>query len=61
MYVVSGLLVVLSGLFYAADQSQLGRFGSTMCTYGDTFCRHPAYVLVGAGLAALWGAFVSVR
>jgi hypothetical protein len=51
----------LSGLFYAADQSQLGRFGVQMCTYGETFCRHPLYVLVGAGLAAVWGAFVSVK
>jgi len=25
------------------------------------FCRQPVYVLVGAGLAALWGVFVSVR
>ncbi len=61
MFYVAGLLVVLSGLFYAADQHQLGRFGSTMCTYGDMFCQHPAYVLVGAGIAALWGTFVSVR
>ena len=61
MYVVAGLLVVLSGLFYAADHNQLGKFGSTMCLYGDTFCRHPVYVLVGAGLAAVCGAFVSVR
>jgi hypothetical protein len=61
MFYVAGLLVILSGLFYAADQSQLGHFGSTMCTYGDMFCQHPVYVLIGAGLAAVWGAFVSVR
>jgi hypothetical protein len=61
MYVVAGLLVVLSGLFYAADHNQLGKIGSTMCLYGDVFCRQPVYVLVGAGLAAVWGAFVSVR
>lgn len=61
MFYVAGLLVALSGLFYAADHGQLGKFGSQMCMYGDTFCRHPVYVLVGAGLAAAWGAFVSVR
>jgi hypothetical protein len=61
MFFVAGLLVVLSGLFYAADHSQLGRFGATMCTYSDTFCRHPVYVLVGAGIVAAWGALVSMR
>jgi len=61
MYVVAGLLVVLSGLFYAADHGQLGKFGSQMCLYGDMFCRHPAYVLIGAGLAAVWGTFVSMK
>ncbi len=61
MYFVAGLLVALSGLFYAADHSQLGRFGTTLCTYGDTFCRHPVYVLIGAGLVAVWGTFVSIR
>lgn len=61
MFFVAGLLVVLSGLFYAADHSQLGRFGATMCTYGDTFCRHPVYVLVGAGIVAAWGTLVSMR
>jgi len=61
MYFVAGLLVVLSGLFYAADQGQLGKFGSQMCAYGDAFCRHPVYVLIGAGLAAVWGTFVSMK
>lgn len=61
MFFVSGLLVVLAGLFYAADHSHLGRFGAQMCLYGDTFCRHPVYLLVGAGLAAAWGALVSMR
>ena len=32
-----------------------------MCRYGRTFCDSPFYVLAGAGLAAVWGAFVSVR
>ncbi|WP_024578021.1 MULTISPECIES: hypothetical protein [unclassified Afipia] len=61
MYFVAGILVALSGLFYAADHGQLGRFGKTMCNYSDTFCQHPVYVLVGAGIAAAWGAFVSIK
>ena len=61
MFFVAGLLTVLSGLFYAAGNHEIGRIGSTMCRYGDTFCDHPVYLLIGAGLAAAWGAFVSVR
>ncbi len=61
MYVVAAVLAVLSGLFYAAGQHEIGSLGVEMCRYGGTFCDHPIYVLTGAILAALWGAFVSVR
>jgi hypothetical protein len=61
MYFVAGVLAVLSGLFYAASHHELGSLGVTMCTYGSTFCDSPFYVLTGAGLAAVWGAFVSIR
>jgi hypothetical protein len=61
MYVVAAALAVLSGLFYAAGQHEIGSLGVEMCRYGSTFCDHPIYVLTGAILAALWGAFVSVR
>ena len=61
MYVVAGILVVLSGLFYSAGQHQIGSFGADVCRYGSVFCDNPHYVLVGAGLAAAWGAFVSVK
>jgi hypothetical protein len=61
MYVVAAALAVLSGLFYAAGQHEIGSLGVEMCRYGGTFCDHPIYVLTGAILAALWGAFVSVR
>jgi len=61
MYYVAGLLAVLSGLFYAAENHEIGSLGVTMCRYGSAFCDHPFYVLVGAILAALWGTFVSVR
>jgi hypothetical protein len=61
MYFVAGTLVVLSGLFYAADQHEIGTLGVEMCRYGSTFCDKPYYVLTGAILAGLWGAFVSIR
>jgi hypothetical protein len=61
MYFVAGALVVLSGLFYAADQHEIGSLGVEMCRYGSTFCDKPYYVLTGAILAGLWGAFVSIR
>jgi hypothetical protein len=61
MYFVAAVLAVLSGLFYAAGQHEIGSLGADMCRYGRTFCDSPIYVLAGAALAALWGAFVSVR
>ena len=61
MYVVAAVLAVLSGLFYAAGYHEIGSLGVEVCRYGSTFCDHPIYVLTGAILAALWGAFVSVR
>lgn len=60
MFYVAGLLAALAGLFYASGNGDLGSFGRTVCSYGDTFCDHPAYLLVGVGIAAAWGAFVSV-
>jgi hypothetical protein len=61
MFFVAGVLVVLAGLFYAAGHHEIGSLGVEMCRHGDTLCDNPFYVLVGAGLAAVWGAFVSVR
>ena len=61
MFFVAGVLAVLAGLFYAAGHHELGSLGVTLCRYGPTFCENPFYVLVAAGLAAAWGAFVSVR
>jgi hypothetical protein len=61
MYFLAALLTVLSGLFYAADHHEIGSFGVAMCRYGSTFCENPIYVLAAAIIAALWGAFVSVR
>jgi hypothetical protein len=61
MYFVAAALTVLAGLFYAAGHHEIGSIGVQMCRYGSTFCDNPFYVLVGAILAAIWGAFVSVR
>jgi hypothetical protein len=61
MYFVAAVLLVLSGLFYAAGHHEIGSVGVEMCRYGSVFCDNPVYVLVGAILAAVWGAFVSVR
>ena len=61
MYWVAGILVVLSGLFYAAGNHEIGSLGVEMCRYGSTFCDSPSYVLAAAILAGLWGGFVSIR
>jgi hypothetical protein len=61
MYFVAAVLVVLSGLFYAAGNHEIGPLGVEMCRYGGIFCDNPYLVLVGAGLAAVWGTFVSIR
>jgi hypothetical protein len=61
MYFAAVVLTVLSGLFFAASQHEIGSFGTDMCRYGSTFRDNPVYILVGAGLAAIWGKFVSVR
>ena len=61
MYFVAAVLVVLSCLFYAAGLHEIGSWSADVCRYGSTFCENPVYVLVGAGLAAVWGKFVSIR
>jgi hypothetical protein len=61
MFFVAAVLTILSGLFYAASHHEIGSLGVTMCQYGSPFCDNPLLVLVAAGLAACWGAFVSVR
>jgi hypothetical protein len=61
MFFAAGVLAVMAGLFYAAGHHELGFLGVTMCRYGRTFCDNPIYLAGAAGLAAAWGAFVSVR
>jgi hypothetical protein len=61
MYFVAVVLLILSGLFYAAGQHEIGSYSSDVCRYGGMFCDSPIYVLTGAGLAALWRKFVSIN
>ena len=61
MYFIAAVLAVLAGLVYAAGHHEIGSWSADVCRYGSTFCDSPTYVLAGAILAALWGAFVSVR
>jgi hypothetical protein len=61
MYFVAAVLAIMSGLFYAAGRHEIGSLGMAMCQYGSPLCDNPLLVLVGAALAACWGAFVSVR
>lgn len=61
MYFAALVLFVLSGLFYAAGNHEIGSLGGDVCRYGGSFCDHPHYVLVAGVLAAAWGRFVSIR
>jgi hypothetical protein len=60
MLYIAGLLAIFSGLSYSAGVHELGAAGAEMCQFGNAFCDKPHYLLVAAGLAAAWGAFVSV-
>lgn len=61
MFFVAGVLVILAGLFYAAEHHELGSLSLEICPYSSSFCDDPLYVLVGAGDAAVWSALVGVR
>jgi hypothetical protein len=61
MYFVAVVLMILSAVFYAAGDHEMGSYSADVCRYGSTFCDNPAWVLAGAGLAAAWGKFVSIR
>lgn len=61
MYFAAVVLLILSGVFYAAGHRELGAYSADVCRYGGMFCDNPTIVLVGAGLAAVWAKFVSIR
>ena len=45
MFYVAAVLVVLSGLFYAASHHEIGTLGVEMCRYGSTFCERRDQVM----------------
>ena len=61
MYFAAVVLFIASAVFYAAGLHEIGSFSADVCRYGGVFCDNPVYVLTGAGLAAAWGRFVSIR
>ena len=61
MYFAAVALAILSGVFYAAGHREVGAYSADVCRYGGMFCDNPTYVMVAAGLAAVWGKFVSIR
>jgi hypothetical protein len=61
MYFAAVVLFILSAVLYAAGHHEMGSFSADVCRYGGVFCDNPVYVLTGAGLAAVWGKFVSIR
>jgi hypothetical protein len=61
MFYMAALLAMMTGLFYAAGNGEMAGFGASLCQYGEPFCQHPTYALAASALAAIWGAFVSIR
>src|SRR2546423_1992077 len=61
MYFAAAVLVVLSGVFYAAGHHELGSYSSDVCRYGGAFCDNPPIGLFFARPAGVWGAFLRIR
>jgi hypothetical protein len=61
MLYVAGALAIAAGGLYSAGLLELGSSGAELSQYGPPLCDKPLYLLIAAGLAAAWGAFVSVR
>ena len=61
MFYVAGALAIAAGVFNSAGRHELGTSGAELCHYEPTLCDKPLHPLVAAGLAAAWGAFVSIR
>jgi membrane protease YdiL (CAAX protease family) len=60
MFFITGLLFVLSGLFYAAGHGELGLSLRPLCQYGDTFCVHPEWLLYAGVICLVWTLFLNV-
>ena len=50
MYVAAVVLLILSGIFYAAGHRELGAYSADVCRYGSMFCDNPTYMVVAAGI-----------
>ena len=61
MSYVAGALAIIAGIICSVGLLEFGASGADLCEYGTTVCDKPPYLVFVAGLAAAWGAFVSVR
>lgn len=60
MLYIAFALAAASGLFYQAGDRGGFHWLRPLCTYDDTFCQHPHWLLYAALLAFAWGLFLRV-
>lgn len=60
MFFVAFALFAASGVFYLAGGRQAPSWTRPLCTYGDTFCQHPQWLLYAAVIALVWALFLRV-
>jgi hypothetical protein len=60
MFFVAFALFAASGIFYFAGNRQAPAWMRPLCTYGDTFCQHPQWLLYAAVIALVWALFLRV-
>lgn len=60
MLYVAFALAAASGAFYQAGSRDGVHWLRPLCTYDDTFCQHPMWLLYAALLAFAWGLFLRV-
>ncbi|MET0527045.1 MAG: hypothetical protein ABW003_01645 [Microvirga sp.] len=59
MLLISTVLTVAAGLFYAASVNSAG-WAMQVCRYGDIFCMNPSWLITAAILSAIWACFMRV-
>jgi ABC-type sugar transport system permease subunit len=59
MFLISTVLTVAAGLFYAASINSAG-WAMQVCRYGDFFCMNPSWLITAAILSAIWACFMRV-
>jgi hypothetical protein len=60
MFFVAFGLLAGSGLFYFASNRNAPSWTRPLCTYGDTFCQNPQWLLYAAAIALVWALFLRV-